>query len=98
MGCVILLKCLMANNKRTVPIHRDVVDNPGASAAFFIAALVVIAFVIAELVRVVDENSDTESKLGSCRARMAKVIPFTSIKIVVVAWQIVTQVSGRREE
>lgn len=98
MGCVVLLKCLVESNERTFPIHRDVVDNTGASAVFFIAVLGVIALVIAELVRVVDENTDTESKLTSCRARTAKVVPFTSIKIVLVAWQIVTQVRGGREE
>ncbi|CAN0093601.1 unnamed protein product, partial [Hapterophycus canaliculatus] len=71
----------------------------GASVAVLVVALVVIALVIVDLVRVVDEdNTDTaptwKKKLASCRDRVANAVPLTSIKIVLVAWQIVTQFSS----
>ncbi|CAN0014564.1 unnamed protein product [Scytosiphon promiscuus] len=71
----------------------------GTSVALFFVALVVLGLVIADLVRVVDElKPDTTSscgmKLTYCRDRVVKAVPLTSIKIVVVAWQIVTQFSS----
>lgn len=85
-------------NKLALPLHCGVVDETGASVAVFLVALVGTALVIADLVRVVDENkTDTASawgkRLTSCRDRIVKAVPLTSIKIVLVAWQIVTQVS-----
>ena len=66
--------------------------------ALFLVALVVIVLVIADLLRVVDDdNTDTastwEKRLTSCRDRITNTVPLTSIKIVVVVWQIVTQVN-----
>ncbi|CAM9767494.1 unnamed protein product, partial [Scytosiphon promiscuus] len=54
---------------------------------------------IVDLVQVVDEDgaetaTSWEKKITSCRHRIANVVPLTSIKIVVVAWQIVTQFSS----
>ncbi|CAM9112289.1 unnamed protein product, partial [Sphacelaria rigidula] len=71
----------------------------GTSIALLLVALVIITMVIANLIRVLDENStDTasilEKRLTSCRERIANIIPLTSIKIVVVVWQIVTQFSS----
>ncbi|CAN0183065.1 unnamed protein product [Scytosiphon promiscuus] len=71
----------------------------GVSVALFFVAMVAVALVIADLVRVDDENStDTAStwgkRLTSYRDRMAHVVPLTSVKIVLVAWQIVTQFSS----
>lgn len=85
-------------NENALPLHRGVVDDTGASTAVFFVALVGIALVVADLVRVVDESkTDTAStwkkRLTSCRDRIANAVPLTSIKIVLVAWQIVTQVS-----
>lgn len=73
-------------------------NETGTSTALLSVALGVIVLVIADLVRVMGENnSDTgsawEKKITSCRDRIAKAVPLTSIKIVVIAWQIVTQVN-----
>lgn len=62
-------------------------------------ALVAIALMVADLIRVVDENNtDTafvwENRLTSLRDWVANIVPLTSIKIVVVVWQIVTQVNA----
>ncbi|CAN0101450.1 unnamed protein product, partial [Sphacelaria rigidula] len=67
--------------------------------AIFLASLIVIALVIADLIRVVDGNitdtaSTLEKRLTYCRDRIANIVPLTSIKIVVVVWQIVTQFSS----
>ncbi|CAM9198462.1 unnamed protein product [Ectocarpus sp. 12 AP-2014] len=71
----------------------------GVSVVLCVVALAVIALVIADLVRVVEENSTKtasqwEQRMTSFRDRMVDVVPLTSIKIVVVAWQIVTQFSS----
>lgn len=75
-------------------------DDTGVSVFLFLASLVVIAFVVSDLIRVVDvgtngATSGWERRLTSCRGRTAIAFPLTSIKIVVVAWQIVTQVNER---
>ncbi|CAM9404595.1 unnamed protein product, partial [Ectocarpus sp. 12 AP-2014] len=73
----------------------------GTSVALFFVGLVLVALVVADLVRVIDENenkTDTGStwgkKMTSCRDRIVNAVPLTSIKIVLVAWQIVTQFSS----
>lgn len=73
------------------------VDKAGISSAILAVALVGLAFVVVDLIRVVDEhNVGTTSKrakrLTSCRDRIVDAVPLTSIKVVLVAWQIVTQV------
>lgn len=71
----------------------------GAATAVIVLALCILGLVVVDLVRVVDKDGDATSSYGkwvgrisSCRDRVAKVVPLTSIKIVLVAWQIVTQV------
>ena len=70
----------------------------GTAVALLLVALVVIILVMVDLIRVVDEDdADTaptwEKTLTSCRDRLANTVPLTSIKIIVVVWQIVTQVN-----
>lgn len=83
--------------KHAVLLHRGVVDEAGTSIALFAVVLAAIALGIADLIRVVDDDSTTTStwqkRATSCRDRIASVVPLTSVKIVLVAWQIVTQVS-----
>lgn len=72
----------------------------GTAAFVLVLALCVVGLVLADLVRAADkDDSDAtcsggqwERRMSSCRDRVAKVVPLTSIKIVLVAWQIVTQV------
>ncbi|CAM9892814.1 unnamed protein product, partial [Ectocarpus sp. 8 AP-2014] len=71
----------------------------GIAIAFLLVVSGGVALVIADLVRVVDDdNTGTVSTCGktlnSLRDRIANGIPLTSIKIVLVAWQIVTQFSS----
>lgn len=66
--------------------------------ALFLVVLVVVVLVIVDLIRVVNQdNTDTTStwdrRFASCRARIADIVPLTSIKILVVAWQIISQVN-----
>ena len=60
--------------------------------------LLVVTLVIADLVAVEDGPDKTASswnrKVHSCRNRIVEAVPLTSIKIVLVAWQILTQVRG----
>lgn len=70
----------------------------GVSIALFLVALGAIVFVIVDLVHGVDEHDNGtarvwRNKLTSWRDRVAKPVPLTSIKIVIVAWQIITQVN-----
>lgn len=65
--------------------------------ALFLLALVILAVVLVDLIRVEDEDSaDNASSWHkrsiAWRAKIANAVPLTSIKIVVVAWQIITQV------
>ncbi|CAN0297003.1 unnamed protein product [Pylaiella littoralis] len=71
----------------------------GVSIALFLVALGAIVFVIVDLVHGVDEHDNGTArvwrkKLTSWRDRVAKAVPLTSIKIVIVAWQIITQFSS----
>lgn len=77
--------------------------DAGTSIALLLVALVIVALVIVDLIQVVDDNnagaaSKWEKKCTSCRDRIVNVVPLTSIKIVVVAWQIVTQVNEGLEK
>lgn len=57
--------------------------------------VLVIALAIADLVTVVEQDdtaSSWENRLQSYRNRLVEAIPLTAIKIVLVAWQIITQV------
>lgn len=68
--------------------------------AIAMVALVAVTFLVANLVSVVDTGPPDEAKAQSrwqqrCslwQARMRKTVPLTAVKIVVVVWQIVTQV------
>lgn len=71
-----------------------------AAVMLVVAVLVAIAGV-ADLVTVLDEDGEGQEdgarsgwrqRWSSCRLVMAKVIPLTAIKTVVVVWPIVTQV------
>ncbi|CAM9729174.1 unnamed protein product, partial [Pylaiella littoralis] len=71
----------------------------GVFMALFLLALGATVLVIADLVRVLDENDNDrafawEKRLASCREKVVAALPLTSIKIVVVAWQIITQFSS----
>ena len=64
-----------------------------------------VALAIADLVAVKSEQEDTASswkvRARSCRTRIVNAVPLTAIKILLVAWQILTQVrvkarAGRR--
>lgn len=65
-------------------------------ALLLVLALLVAAVVIADLVDVVEEQENTSSswnrRVHSCRNRIVETVPLTAIKIVLVAWQILTQV------
>ena len=66
------------------------------SVAILLLALLVIALVITDLVAVKRQQEDTASlwmaRVRLCRNRIVAAIPLTAIKIVLVAWQILTQV------
>ena len=71
------------------------------TVAILIVAVLVVAVVIADLVTVVaveDQDNATpttwKSRIHSCRSRIIEAVPLTAIKIVLVAWQIITQVRG----
>lgn len=70
-------------------------DEAAATAAVLVVAVLLVALAIADLVRVVDGDANTESswkrRIISYRDRILQAVPLTAIKIVVVSWQIVTQ-------
>lgn len=73
----------------------------GVFSAFLVVAVMVVALVIAHLVRKIDHSGGSKSALQTMGCwsfirRVADAIPITAVKIVVVVWQIVTQVRGRR--
>lgn len=67
-------------------------------------ALLAAAFLVAKLVSVVKTGppecaqSRWQKKCSEWQARMKKIVPLTAVKIVVVVWQIVTQVGALRTE
>lgn len=72
----------------------------GLSSVFFVLAGLVIFIAVADLLRTVDEaagEKETLQPFGSWSfvSRVAGVMPWSAIKIVVVVWQIVSQVSTR---
>lgn len=72
-------------------------NGTGIAIDFLLVVSGGVALVITDLVRVVDDDdtgtgSTCGKKLNSLRDRIANGIPLTSIKIVLVAWQIVSQV------
>lgn len=80
----------------TEPLHSAVLsDEAAATAAVLVVAVLLVALAIADLVRVVDGDANTESswkrRIISYRDRILQAVPLTAIKIVVVSWQIVTQ-------
>lgn len=65
------------------------------ATAVLVLALVFVALAITDLVRVMDEVNGASSwnkRVFSCRDRIVKAVPLTAIKILLVSWQIVTQV------
>ena len=72
------------------------VIETATAAAILVVAVMATAFAILDLVAVVDEQTDTgptwNNRVRSCRTRIAEAVPLTSIKIILVAWQIITQV------
>ena len=70
----------------------------GGAVAALVIALVVVTLMVAYLVRVVDHPTSEgvrrwEKRLSDFRDGLVRAISFTAIKIVVVAWQIITQVN-----
>lgn len=67
-----------------------------------VVVLLAVVLIVVDLVRVVDEGNDGgheggvlgvwERKFQDARALLATVIPLTAFKMIVVVWQIVTQV------
>lgn len=78
----------------------------GVAAAALAVTLLVVAVVASDLVRVVDgngENSRNEERgaraalsrgFARCYTFSARAFPLTTVKIIVVVWQIITQVSA----
>lgn len=70
--------------------------------AVLLVVLLAVVFIVVDLVRVVGQGSggrqetrmlgSWERKFQNARALVARVIPLTAVKMVVVVWQIVTQV------
>ena len=70
----------------------------GGAVPTLVFALVVVTLMVAYLVRVVDHPTSERvgrwnKRLSDFRDGLVRAIPFTAIKIVVVAWQIITQVN-----
>lgn len=87
----------MAHPLRPPPSRRVLVET--ATAAVILAiAILLVALAISDLVSVVDKQTNTASswnkRVHSCRNRIVQAVPLTAIKIVLVAWQILTQVRG----
>lgn len=67
-----------------------------------VVVLLAVVLIVVDLVRVVDQGhgggqgggvlGNWERKFQNARALVAKIIPLTALKMVVVVWQIVTQV------
>ncbi len=59
-------------------------------------ALLLVGLAIADLVAVVNVQDKADSswkeRMRSCRNRIVAAVPLTPFKIVLVAWQILTQV------
>lgn len=78
----------------------------GVTAAALSAALLVVAVVVSDLIRIVDGNGDNKQSeeegargalsrgFARCHACTVRTFPLTTVKIVVVVWQIITQVGG----
>lgn len=68
------------------------------SAIVLSALVVVVCFIVADLVQVIDPEPTPETKaswrrrLSAWRVRVVKKFPRTAVKIVLVVWQIITQV------
>eukprot|EP00903_Cladosiphon_okamuranus_P016944 g15619.t1 len=77
--------------------HRCVDQDAGSVATavtVLVVVVLVIALAIADLVAVVEQDDTASSwanRLKSYRNRLVEAIPLTAIKIVLVAWQIITQ-------
>ena len=71
----------------------------GTAVALIIVVLIGVIFVLVDLVRVVDSSTIERGKLERrallFRDRLVKALPLTAIKIIVVTWQIITQVRIR---
>lgn len=71
-------------------------NETATAAAVLVLALVFVGLGIADLVRVIDEDANNapswNKRMFSCRDRIVKAVPLTAIKIILVSWQIVTQV------
>ena len=69
----------------------------GGAVAVLVVVVPVIALGVAHLVGVADrpiygKNGKWERRVSNFRDRLIRVIPVTAIKIVLVSWQIITQV------
>lgn len=72
--------------------------------AMLLAIMLVVGVIVADLLRVVEEHEMVEDEeegvralsskrgLASCHAFVMRVFPVAAFKIVVVVWQIITQV------
>lgn len=79
-----------------VPLFSRRRFEKGTAVAMLAVAMLLVAFTITYLVAAVDEQDNAASswteRLRSWRNRIFDAFPLTAIKIVVVAWQIITQV------
>ena len=69
----------------------------GGALAVLVVVMFVVVFGVAFLVAVIDRptsgrNGKWERRVSNLRNGLVRAIPLTAIKIVVVSWQIITQV------
>lgn len=71
----------------------------GGASVVIVVSLAVVALVISRLVAVVDVSGGAKAlgpwgrRMAHWRAHLRKTFPLNAVKIVVVVWQIVTQVN-----
>lgn len=88
------------NITRRRPCSSALVVETATAVAMLILAILLVSVAIADLVAVVvvedqdNRASSWKSRIQSCRSRIVEAVPLTAIKIVLVAWQIITQVRG----
>lgn len=66
----------------------------GLAATALLVILLLAAVSVSNLVRVVDGDGEDgeEGRCSRCYAFAVKAFPLTTVKIIVVVWQIITQV------
>lgn len=77
------------------PLPNPVLNEKATTAAVLVVALLFAALAIVDLVRVMDEEANTVPLWNKWRDRIVQAVPLTAIKILLVSWQIITQVEKR---